>query len=215
MSLPKTPPRDDEWPLDAVRALAAERRFELAPREPALLAWLSLLITWNARMDLTAARSLLQLVDLMLADAVVLASVLPQEAKTVDVGSGAGAPGLPLCILRPDLKMTLCEPLQKRTAFLRTVLGTLKRNDVTLMVGKGEALPRASFDVALSRATLAPPAWLELGVSLAVPGGEVDVLLARDAVPETAGAAKLEEIAYASAGVSGESERRLVRYRKG
>ena len=140
----------------------------------------------------------------MVADAIVLASVLPREVKTVDVGSGAGAPGVPLAILRPDLKMTLCEPLQKRTAFLRTVLGTLRRNDVTLVVGKGEALPPASFEVALSRATLAPPAWLALGVSLVAPGGEVDVLLARDAVPEAAGATKIEEHVYASSG----SERR-------
>ena len=214
MSLPKTPPGEHEWPLDVVRALAVERHLELAPYEPAIVAWLSLLVTWNARMDLTAARSLPQLVDLMLADAIVLAAVLPPGARTVDVGSGAGAPGLPLAILRPDLKMTLCEPLQKRTAFLRTVLGTLRRDDVALVVGKGEALPAASFDVALSRATLAPPAWLALGVSLVVAGGEVDVLLARDGEPQAAGATKFEEHVYASSGVSGESERRLVRYRK-
>jgi 16S rRNA (guanine527-N7)-methyltransferase len=212
MPLPKTPPDDDQWPLDAVRALAAEHGVETAPHEAALRSWLSLLVTWNARMDLTAARSLPQLVDLMLADAIVLASVVPRGARTVDVGSGAGAPGLALAVLRPDLQMTLCEPLQKRTAFLRTVLGTLKRNDVTLVVGKGETLAAGSFEVALSRATLAPPAWLALGVSLVEVGGEIDVLLARDADPEAEGATKIDVRDYA--GASGESARRLVRYRK-
>jgi 16S rRNA (guanine527-N7)-methyltransferase len=210
MPLPKTPPRDDEWPFDAVRALAAEHGVELLAHEPALRSWLSLLVTWNARMDLTAARSLPQLVDLMLADAIVLASVVPRGARTVDVGSGAGAPGLALAVLRPDLAMTLCEPLQKRTAFLRTVLGTLKRNDVTLVVGKGEALAPGSFAVALSRATLAPPAWLALGMSLVEVGGEVNVLLARDPDPEVEGAEKIDSRDYV--GTGGESERRLVRY---
>src|SRR5437870_4377425 len=85
----------------------------------ALRRWLDLLVTWNARIDLTAARSEAELVDLMVADAVVLAARVPSQARVVDVGSGAGGPGLALAVLRSDLAVTLVEPLAKRVSFLR------------------------------------------------------------------------------------------------
>src|SRR5580698_3967292 len=83
-----------------------------------LATWLALLQQWNARIDLPAARSDDELVDLMLADALLLAPRLPADARVVDVGTGAGAPGLALALLRPDLRVTLVEPLGKRAAFL-------------------------------------------------------------------------------------------------
>jgi 16S rRNA (guanine527-N7)-methyltransferase len=85
--------------------------------------WLERLKEWNARIDLTAARSDDELVDLMVADALVLAPHIPADARLIDVGSGAGAPGLALALLRPDLGVTLVEPVGKRSAFLRTVVG--------------------------------------------------------------------------------------------
>ncbi len=146
--------------------------------------WLERLQEWNARIDLTAARSPEELVDLMLADAVVLAARIPQGARIVDVGTGAGAPGLALALLRSDLRVTLVEPLAKRTSFLRTVLGALSRTDVAIERARGDAVAgRRAWDVAVSRATLAPPAWLDLGTTLAAPGGVVWVLLAKDAPP--------------------------------
>jgi len=148
-------------------------------------------------MDLTAARSSEELVDLMIADALVLASRLPPSAQVVDVGSGAGAPGLALALLRPDLRMTLVEPRGKRAAFLRTVLGEVDRADVQLDRRRGEALPAARWDVALSRATLPPAAWLDLGAKLVAPGGFVWVLVAVEA-PPTRPAVTLEaDVAYA------------------
>jgi 16S rRNA G527 N7-methylase RsmG len=89
----------------------------------ALLDWLDGIVEWNARIDLTAARSDDELVDLMVADALVLSRHVAEAARVVDVGSGAGAPGLALAILRPDLDVTLVEPLDKRVAFLRTSIG--------------------------------------------------------------------------------------------
>ena len=130
-----------------------------------LVTWLELLRTWNARIDLTAAKTDAELCDVMLVDALVLAARIPLGARVIDVGSGAGAPGLALAIARPDLRVTLVEPLAKRVAFLRTVLGTLRRADVRLERAKGEDFTAHSepWDVAMARATLAPPAWLELG----------------------------------------------------
>ncbi len=150
----------------------------------AIVSWLERLEEWNARIDLTAARSREELVDLMLADALVLAQRVPEGARVIDVGTGAGAPGLALALLRDDLRVTLVEPLAKRTAFLRTALGATGRTDVTLERARAEALAgRRAWDVAVSRATLAPGAWLDVGTSLAAPGGAVWVLLAKDDPP--------------------------------
>lgn len=131
-----------------------------------LRTWLELIKQWNARIDLTAARSDRELVDLMVADAKLLASHIPDGARVVDVGTGAGAPGLALALMRPDLRLTLVEPLVKRVSFMRTVIGTVKRADITLLRGKGEDV-KEQFDVAISRATLNPPQWVPLGLKLA------------------------------------------------
>src|SRR5580658_2376077 len=164
----------------------------------AIESWLERLQEWNARIDLTAARSDPELVDLMMADALVLSSHIPRGASLVDVGSGGGAPGLALALLRPDLATTLVEPLGKRTSFLRTVIGALGRTDIVLEGKRGDAFAgRRSWDVAISRATLEPSAWLELATTLVRPGGEVWALLARDPPPAHRAAVVEHDLAYA------------------
>jgi 16S rRNA (guanine527-N7)-methyltransferase len=160
-------------------------------------AWLALLEEWNQRMDLTAARSPEELVDLMLADALVLAAHIERGARVIDVGTGAGAPGLALALVRPDLRATLAEPNGKRASFLRTVIGSLGRTDVVLSRDRGEALAgRRAWDVAVSRATLPPPAWLDLATRLAAPGGTVWLLLSKESPPEHQRARLAETIPY-------------------
>ena len=200
-------PMGETWPLAESwsRELSAESR-------PGILAWLDLLATWNARIDLTAARSPEELVDLMLADACTLAARVPRDASVVDVGAGAGAPGLALWLMRPDLHVRLVEPLTKRVAFLRTVLGTVGGPALTLERGRGEDVTRRGdkFDVAISRATLAPSAWLELGARLVREGGSVWVLLARESAPTRAGATIAEDVSYTWPNTG--AMRRAVRY---
>ena len=86
---------------------------------------LDLVVAWNAKVDLTAARDADELVDLFLADALILAKLRPAISGLdwVDVGSGAGAPAIPLALLVPELELTLVEPKAKRVAFLRSALG--------------------------------------------------------------------------------------------
>ncbi|KYF58716.1 hypothetical protein BE08_26895 [Sorangium cellulosum] len=201
----------------------------LAGREPSLPAragealarWLELVAGWNAKVDLTAARNDDELADLMLADARLLSEHVPEGRRVVDVGTGAGAPGLPLALLRPDLDVTLVEPLQKRVAFLRTALGTLVQQGLLPKAprverARGEDLVRAgrSFEAAISRATLSPDAWLPLGAALTAraPAGrrEVWVLLARDEPPAHPGWAPAIDLRYRWP-LTG-AERRAVRY---
>lgn len=169
----------------------------------ALTTYFDLLEAWNARLDLTAAKTREAMVTLMLEDARVLAKHVRDGARVIDVGAGAGAPGLVLAILRPDLKVTLVEPLQKRVAFLRTVLGTIGRADVTVLAKRAEQV-QGEWDEALSRATFAPEEWLAIGAKLAP---RVWVLLAREAPPE--GTRVIDET-YGDAGRT----RRVVAYQR-
>jgi 16S rRNA (guanine527-N7)-methyltransferase len=167
-------------------ALAPGAPFQAAASIARLL---DLVGEWNARVDLTAARSPEELVDLYVADALVIArhAAIGEQAPAhwVDVGSGAGAPGIPLALLAPEIRVTLVEPRAKRVAFLRTALGVLGRADVAVQRARSEQLAAGGFDVATSRATLAPDAWLAEGARLA--RGTVWVLLARGAEPALAG----------------------------
>jgi 16S rRNA (guanine527-N7)-methyltransferase len=169
--------------------------------------WLDDVVRWNARIDLTAARNDEELVDLMVADAAFLSAHLGGARRLVDVGSGAGAPGLPLALLCPGLDVTLVEPMQKRTTLLRMCIGKLglaERARVERL--RGDEI-RGRFDVAISRATLSPPEWLALGTKLAE---EVWVLLARVEAPSIDGWAVADDLHYRWP-LTG-AERRAVRY---
>ena len=148
--------------------------------------YLDLVVSWNARMDLTAAKSAEELVDLSFADAAAIfaCGALREPTRWLDVGSGGGAPGIPLTIFAPHVPMTLLEPMQKRVAFLRTVVGTLG-TETNVLRGRVEDLPDRAAGVAISRATLAPDDWLAEGTRIAT--DEVWILLAREAPPEALG----------------------------
>jgi 16S rRNA (guanine527-N7)-methyltransferase len=172
-----------------VRALAAAWNAPCDDIQIAALAsYAELLLRWSERINLTAARSIDVLVGEHFPDAFALARKLDQPARVIDVGSGGGLPAIPLAVLRPRLVLTLVEPIAKKAAFLRTAIREVALGDrASVHVGRGEAVaketPRA-FDVAISRATLAPARWLLLGAKLVRPGGRVFALTAADALPE-------------------------------
>ncbi|HEV8245010.1 MAG TPA: RsmG family class I SAM-dependent methyltransferase, partial [Polyangiaceae bacterium] len=124
------------------------------------------------------------------------------------IGAGAGAPGLVLALLAPELTLTLVEPRQKRVAFLRTALSTLGRSDVRVERRRSQDLASKSAHIAVARATLPPSEWLPEGARLATQG--VWVLLAREQPPVLAGYAPDREVEYVwpLAGAA----RRAVRY---
>jgi 16S rRNA (guanine527-N7)-methyltransferase len=168
------------WPLEA-------------PALEAILRFVELVDTENARTNLTGAREPKALVDVLLADAFVLAepSCIPSGARVVDVGAGAGAPALPLALLRPDLDVTLVEPRRLRVAFMRTAIGELgleQRARVEERKLGATPLPGAPFDVAFSRATFEPAAWLERGLPLAP---RLVVLTGADPLPQKKKLARL------------------------
>lgn len=178
------------WPTPAARRAGLDRLAQL----------LDLVVTWNARIDLTAARSERELVDLYLADALVLGAygaaeqAAPQQSW-VDVGSGAGAPGLALGLLWLAPQLTLVEPRRKRVAFLRTASGHFPAvRPARIVDGRSDGVSASSHDVALSRATFPPAQWLAEGARLA--RERVWVLLARAEPPELAGWRLARQIEY-------------------
>jgi 16S rRNA (guanine527-N7)-methyltransferase len=201
-----------------VRGLGAFGYDAASPRGQSTLGelvvhWAGLVLDWNERMDLTAARDADELIDLLIADAAFIAGqALPGERRWVDIGSGAGAPGLGIALLAPELEVTLVEPKAKRVAFLRAVLAELGRPDVRIERARSDALARQSFDVAVSRATLPPPAWVVEGARLA--HYTVWVLLAQAGPPDAPSGFR-KDLDQGYRWPLGGAERRAVRFRRG
>jgi 16S rRNA (guanine527-N7)-methyltransferase len=158
-----------------------------------LLAFMELLLRWNARINLTGARTEEELLADHLPDAFALAQLAPAGADVVDVGSGGGLPAIPLAVLRPDLRLTLVEPRAKRVAFLRAATRELA-TPAEVVAGRVETLGRR-FGVAMSRATFSPTEWLEKAVTVTSAGGRIVLLLSgRGEIP--AGAPVVETVVY-------------------
>jgi 16S rRNA (guanine527-N7)-methyltransferase len=107
--------------------------------------------TWRRRTNLTGPFESGELVVHALESALGQ-SVISNSIRLIDIGSGAGFPGIPLAIVRPDLSITLLEPRKKRTAFLTHVQRNLPLTNVETLEKRAQALGDATFDVATVRA---------------------------------------------------------------
>ena len=135
----------------------------------------------------------------------VVGEVMPEGATLIDVGSGAGLPGIPLAIARPDLTITLIEPLLKRSTYLNEVVDLLGLDNVTVIRGRAEEGPVKKAvngaDIVTSRA-VAPlgklakwslPLVRKGGEMIALKGSSVHEELERDAADiKRAGGGKAE-----------------------
>lgn len=119
-----------------------------------LAQYLQLLSRWNKKINLTAVRNSGILVGLHLAECLRAAQRIPVGVETVlDFGSGAGFPGIPIQIARPELRVTLAESQNKKAAFLREVVRGLGLSAASIHAGRVEEMPRSSiFDLATLRA---------------------------------------------------------------
>ncbi|WP_239460054.1 16S rRNA (guanine(527)-N(7))-methyltransferase RsmG [Nocardioides daejeonensis] len=112
-----------------------------------------------------------------LVNCAVLADLLPPDATVCDIGSGAGLPGLVLAIARPDLHITLIEPLLRRTTFLEEVVADLGLAQVDVHRGRAEEFPaKHAFDVVTSRAVAPLDRLLRWSMPLVAPGGALVAL---------------------------------------
>lgn len=124
-----------------------------------LVAYLEELSVWNRRINLTGIRDMGDLVVKYVGDTVPIASLVPDHARTcLDIGTGAGAPGLVLKMLVPRLDVTLVDSIRKRVSFLAHVIATLGLSGVRVEQGRiGEpgvpdSVPEGGFDIITSQA---------------------------------------------------------------
>lgn len=137
-----------------------------APAQQRLLQYLNLLEHWNRRVNLTAVREREAMVTRHLLDSLTL---LPHVRGTrlVDLGSGAGLPGIPLAIARPGLHVTLVDSNGKKAHFLRAAIGTLGLN-ARVAQTRVETIG-GDFDTITARAFASLPDMLHLGGHLLTP----------------------------------------------
>src|SRR5579859_7181653 len=147
------------------------------------------LLEWNARFNLTAITDPEEVLLKHFLDSLALLTVYDRpEARLLDIGSGAGFPGLPLKIARPQWRVTLLEATGKKVTFLRHVIEALQFEQIEVVQGRAEELGqkqqyRAAFDVVTARAVSSLPNLLEccapycrVGGSIILPKkGEVEI----------------------------------------
>ena len=151
----------------------------------------ALLLHWNEKMNLTAITKVEEVFNKHFYDSLTLAMVYPQIAgdyRLIDIGSGAGFPGIPLKIMFPQLKITFLDSLQKRVHYLETVCNELALENCTFIHGRAEDIAhkpeyREQFDFAVARAVARLAVLNELclpfvkigGVFFAMKGPDVDL----------------------------------------
>jgi 16S rRNA (guanine527-N7)-methyltransferase len=114
-------------------------------------AYLALILRWNARTNLTAVRDPESIVQRHFLESIACARMLPEGITTLlDYGSGAGFPGIPIALCRPEISVTLAESQGKKAAFLREAVRELQIN-ATVFAGRAETL-RDQFDCVTLRA---------------------------------------------------------------
>jgi 16S rRNA (guanine527-N7)-methyltransferase len=117
--------------------------------------YMNILLAWNEKINLTAIRDPLEVLNRHFCECMYAATVLPlKEGRLADVGSGGGFPGLPLKIIRPDLQVVLIESNVKKATFLAEVIRDLGLVDARVLVSRYEELGEevAPLDFVCSRA---------------------------------------------------------------
>jgi 16S rRNA (guanine527-N7)-methyltransferase len=157
-------------------------------RLPDVRRYVALLAAEGVQRGLIGPREVPRLWDRHVVNCGLLASLVPNGARVVDLGSGAGLPGLVLALARPDLVVTLVEPLLRRSTFLLEACAWLGRDDVVVMRGRAEHLARDAFDVVTARAVAPLPKLLTWGWPWVAPGGALLAMKGSSAADEVSAA---------------------------
>ncbi len=107
----------------------------------------------------------------------LLAELVPSGSKVADIGSGAGLPGIPMAIAKPDAHFTLIEPMERRSGWLQQVVKDLGIKNVEVLRARAEDVQRTDFDIATARAVAALDKLLKLLTPL-IRGSEGKTVLA-------------------------------------
>lgn len=189
------------------RKYAKESGVEISPAQLDLFSrYADLLGEWNRKINLTAVRDPEGIASKHFLDSVLLLhyAQIPQGAKVIDIGTGAGFPGIPLKILRPDLQLTLLDGLNKRLVFLAALLKELNFSAELVHARAEEAARqkqyRQQYDFAAARAVAPMPALCEYCLPFLKNGGVFAAMKGPDAEAELESAQRAVAALGCSAG---------------
>lgn len=132
--------------------------------------YLDLLVRWNRAQRLTGLREPASIVQQLFRDSLLFLACIPSGTQTIaDIGAGAGFPGIPLAIARPEISITLIEAKRKRASFLRAVKRELSAQNMSVIEGRAGAMAsenelKGSFDVVVSKAVGSLPELLPIAM---------------------------------------------------
>ena len=152
-----------------------------------LYRYMIILKEWNEKINLTAIVGEEEILLKHFVDSLIIEEEIPENGKIIDIGTGAGFPGIPLKILREDLDITLIDSLNKRVKFLEEVISKLKLKEIRAIHTRAEdfaqeADEREVYDVSVSRAVANMSTLLEYmlpfvkigGISICMKGSNVE-----------------------------------------
>ena len=148
--------------------------------------YLKLLTKWQKTVRLVGSIDPIWLVENVLVDSIAFLELVPSDARAVaDVGSGAGIPGIPIAVVRPDLDLTLIEPRRRRSSFLSTAIRELELTNASVVDTRIEEFAvsnDARFDAAVMRCVFRPDDVPAAVMRIVKPGGVVISAAAADEV---------------------------------
>lgn len=152
---------------------------------PALLAYQERLATTGLERGLIGPREVDRLWDRHIVNSAALEGLIPERATVIDVGSGAGLPGIPLALVRPDLKVVLLEPLLRRSVFLQETVDQLGIADrVSVVRGRAEEKTVPPADIVTARAVAGLEQLIKWCWPLVKQGGQIVALKGEKAQQE-------------------------------
>jgi 16S rRNA (guanine527-N7)-methyltransferase len=142
------------------------------------------LLAWNRKVNLTSITAPAEVAEKHLVDALLVLPAVAGARTLLDVGAGAGLPGVPLACVRADLEVTCCDSVAKKVAFVKAVsaeLGVAVRAVAVRAAGEPEAEKLLRADAVVSRAFADPDRWVPLGARYLGEGGVLVAMLGREA----------------------------------
>lgn len=186
--------------------------------------YMQLLLEWNEKMNLTAITEPEEVIKKHFVDSITIKKYIKEENRLIDVGTGAGFPGIPLKIVDKSIKLTLLDSLNKRINFLNEIIEKLNLKEVNTIHSRAEEYAknkvRESYDVAVSRAVADLPILLEYlmpyvklnGICICMKGPKAQEELERSKKAINILGGKLEKVEKIT--IDEEMERNLIIIRK-
>jgi 16S rRNA (guanine527-N7)-methyltransferase len=175
----------DKTARTAFETGAAKLGLDLVPGTfGALEIWADELLKWNARVNLTAITAPLEIVEKHLLDSLAVLPEVAGATTLLDLGAGAGLPGIPLAVALPDISVTLVDAVNKKVAFIKHVvvkLGLAKRVRAVHLRAAGAPASEglALAEVVIARALMDVEQWVPFALPYLAPGGRLVAMLAR------------------------------------